>query len=209
MCNVIKIQSAPKNFQLKISSGIEDIYSNIISDEEKHAEQLKAEYEKGYNDALSELELKYKNDYEKKMGNEQQKLDSLLNSVNEELKHYESKFSEMVITTALAMSKKILHHEVDKQSPLLENIRSVAQKIIGANYMVIKSNPEEIKNIKENSSNLFAERGFSKIKIEEDARIEKGSFIVESDIGNIDGQISSQLNEIKKVIGNLSNIVEK
>jgi flagellar biosynthesis/type III secretory pathway protein FliH len=39
---------------------------------------------------------------------------------------------------------------------------------------------------------------FSKIKFEKDDRIELGGCFVESEIGNADGRISSQLNELKR-----------
>jgi flagellar biosynthesis/type III secretory pathway protein FliH len=39
---------------------------------------------------------------------------------------------------------------------------------------------------------------FSKIKFEQDDRIELGGCFIESEIGNADGRISSQLNELKR-----------
>jgi flagellar assembly protein FliH len=114
----------------------------------------------------------------------------------------------MVVNVALAMAKKILHKEIENNSPLIENITQVSQKMLGANYLLIKANPEEMQAIRDNSNSLFAESNFSKVKFEEDPRIDRGGFIIESDIGNIDGQISSQLNEIKKAIGDLSLPIE-
>lgn len=204
MCSVIKMQNNTKKVQLKVSSGVEEIYSDFNTEKEILQEKLKTEFENGYQTAVEELEEKYRKESEEKILREKQQFANLLNGIDEEMKQYETKFSEMVVTVALAMAKKILNQEIDRSSPLLENISSVSQKMLGANFLVIKVNPEEIQTIKDNSNKLFAEGNFSKIKFEEDPRIDKGGFIIESDIGSIDGQISSQLNEIKKAIGNLS-----
>lgn len=204
MCSVIKMQNNYKKVQMKVSSGLEEIYSDFISDEEILEEKLKEQFELGYQTAINELGKKYSKESEQKIFYEKQQFASLLSSIDKEMQEYETKFSEMVVTVALSMAKKILKQEIDSNSPLLENISSVSQKMLGANFLVIKANPEEIETIKDNSNNLFAEGNFSKIKFEEDPRIDKGGFLIESDIGSIDGQISSQLNEIKKAIGNLT-----
>lgn len=209
MCNVIKLQNKKKNFQLKVSSGVEEVYTNFASDEELKANELKAEFERGYNEAVKEVEEKTKQEFEDKLKSESEKFSKILKSIDEELKNYESRFSEMVVTIALAMSKKILHREIDENSPILTNIGAVSQKLIGANHLIIKSNPEEIELLKEHSQNLFSDGNFSKLKFETDSRIEKGGFVIESDIGNIDGKISSQLTEIKKAIGNISYLPEE
>lgn len=206
MSNVIKLQSSNKKLQLKVNQGVEDTFSDFDSAEKRLNERLELEYQKGYEDAVKELKEKLSDEYDLKLDSEIAKMKDLLKSIDEELKNYEEQFSEIVISLALSVSKKILQHEIDRNSPLLENIGSVTQKMIGANYLIIKANPEEIHMLKERSNELFSEGNFSKIKFEEDIRVEKGGFIIESDIGNIDGQISSQLNEIKKAIGNLSII---
>lgn len=209
MCNVIKLQNNKKNFRLKVSSGVEEVYTNFASDEEIKAKELKAEFDRGYNEALKELEENTKKECEDKIESEKEKFASILKSIDEELKNYESRFSEMVVTIALAMAKKILHREIEENSPILTNIGAVSQKLIGANHLIIKSNPDEVALLKEHSHNLFSDGNFSKIKFETDSRIEKGGFVIESDIGNIDGKISSQLTEIKKAIGNIPNPTEE
>lgn len=209
MCNVIKLQNKKKNFQLKVSSGVEEVYTNFTSEEDMKVKELKAEFERGYNEAVEEIEKKTKQEFDDKIKSESEKFSTILKSIDEELKNYESQFSEMVVTLALAMSKKILHREIDENSPVLNNIGAVSQKLIGANYLIIRCNPEEVELLKEHSHNLFSDGNFSKIKFEIDSRIEKGGFVIESDIGNIDGKISSQLTEIKKAIGNLSNLPEE
>lgn len=204
MSNVIKLPKNNKPFRLKVNSSVEEAFGNFDSPEDKLSELLNNEFQKGYDKAVADLDEKIKSDYNKKLDAEIEKFNNLVSSINKELEVYEEKFSELVISLALSVSKKILQYEVEKNSPLLENISSVTKKMIGANYLIIKANPEEITELKERSNDLFSEGNFSKIKFEEDMRIDKGGFIIESDIGNIDGQISSQLNEIKKAICNLS-----
>jgi flagellar biosynthesis/type III secretory pathway protein FliH len=98
MCNVIKLQNKKKNFQLKVSSGVEEVYTNFASDEELKARELKAEYEKGYNDAVEDLKEKIKKEFEAKLQNEADKFQNILKAIDNELTNYEERFSEMVVT---------------------------------------------------------------------------------------------------------------
>jgi len=203
MCNVIKLQNSNKKINVKVGLEADVLNSTFESEEEILLKKMQKEFERGYNTAVEELENKYKNEFEDAITNEKELFSERLKKIDEELKKYEEKFSEMVISVALIISKKIVKHEIEEQSPLIENLANMSQKLIGANYLLIKCNPEEMEALKSKSSELFIEGNFAKIKFEEDSTIEKGGFVIESDIGNIDGKISSQLGEIKKGIENL------
>lgn len=201
MCDVIKISGGKRKFQFNITSGIEETIPGFISQEEDFKNKLKDEFDKGFQEAVFSLEQKYKNEYDSKVEIEKQRFNNILNAIDGELQNYEKKYAELVVSLALEIAKKIVQIEIEINSPLLENIKSISKKMVGANYLLVKSNPEEIENLRQNSQDIFSEGNFAKIKFEADTRIEKGGFIIESDIGNVDGQINSQLNEIRKVLG--------
>ena len=204
MCNVIKMQSVNKRVNVKVNSGLEEIHSSNESDEERLQRKTKEAYERGFAAAQEELLNKYENEFNEKLLKEKKVFAERLQIIDQELIGYENNFSEMVISVALLISKKIVKHEIEKHSPLIENLTNVAQKLIGANYLLIKCNPADMRNLRDKSDEMFNEGNFVKIKFEEDNSIEAGGFVIESDIGNVDGKISSQLNEIKKVIENLA-----
>lgn len=204
MCNVIKLQNSNKKVSVKVGLELDELNSSFETEEELISKKMQQEFDRGYNSAVEELEKQYDEKLHKEIHKERELFRSALKAIENELSNYEEKFSEMVISVALIISKKIVKHEIEKQSPLIENLSSVAQKLIGANYLLIKCNPKEMETLKAKSNELFVEGNFAKIKFEEDNAIEPGGFVIESDIGNIDGKISSQLSEIKKGIENLT-----
>lgn len=204
MSNVIKLKKTSRAVNVKVNSGLEELSASFESDEERLQRKMKEAFERGYNAAVEELQQKLESEFESKMAAEKNNFISTLHKIDEELANYEEKFSEMVMSVALLISKKIVKHEIEKQSPLIENLANMSQKLIGANFLLIKCNPAEMSFVKEKADELFTEGNFAKIKFEEDSTIEVGGFLIESDIGNIDGKISSQINEIKKGIENLT-----
>lgn len=206
MSNVIKLHKAKGAPNLKINDEFDQANEGLESEEEIINKKIQAEYKRGFDEGKHTAEKELRREIENKLEIEKQKFNDLLASLDSELKNYEEKFSGLVISLAVSIAKKIIHREVEIESPLLENIKSVAQKIIGASYLLIKANPGETDILKEYSNKIFTEGNFSRIKFEEDERIEKGGFLIESDIGNVDGKISSQLEEIKKALSNTAVI---
>ena len=49
---------------------------------------------------------------------------------------------------------------------------------------------------------------FARIKFEPDERIDKGGCFVETEIGNVDARISTQLNELKRQFDSYLTIVQ-
>lgn len=203
MCNVIKLSNSNKKVNVKVGLEAEELKSTFESEEDRIQRKMAQEYEKGYNTAVEELENNYETKLNEEIKKEQAIFIERLQTIDKELSNYEEKFSDLVISVALTVAKKIVNHEVEKESPLIENLSNMTQKLIGANYLLIKCNPQEMEKLKSRSDELFVEGNFAKIKFEEDNTIEPGGFVIESDIGNIDAKISSQLSEIKKGIENL------
>ena len=97
------------------------------------------------------------------------------------------------------IAQKITRREIQKESTIEEVLKESLRKILGANSVIIKIHPEDYKILNEDSNKkIFFDESFSKIKFEQDDRIEKGGCVVETEIGNVDGRMVSQLNELKK-----------
>jgi len=70
---------------------------------------------------------------------------------------------------------------------------------------VIRLNPADYESIVNDGKTYQLKDTFSKIKFEQDERIEIGGCLVESEIGNADGRISSQLNELRRKLDSDNN----
>ncbi len=197
MSNVIKID---KSRSKKISVRFKSEYEDFDSVNENHLEKLiqenfKKGFESGYEKAFSELEENYKNNLKEKIKD----YNNYIRSVDDKVQRYENEFEDLVVETSFKIAEKIVRQKLEKDSNIVEVLSESLKKIIGSNNIIIKLNPTDYKQIQENNSqSSFLDESLSKVKYEVDERIEKGGCIVETEIGNVDARISSQLSELKK-----------
>jgi len=81
-------------------------------------------------------------------------------------------------------------------------LKEAVRKILGANEILIKINPEDYKGISLDGTHKDLERNFSKIRFEQDNNIDPGGCLIETEVGNVDARIASQLDEISKQLEN-------
>jgi flagellar assembly protein FliH len=127
---------------------------------------------------------------------------NILSSFEEKLNQYESSFDKIVKDISTAIAEKIIKRELNKDSIFQDTLHDTLPKIIGANKIVVKINPVELELLeKENRIEVY-EKKYGHIKFEHDEKIEKGGCLIETDIGNVDARISSQINEIARQLEN-------
>ena len=202
MSRIIKIANTKNNTKLKLTDEDRKTPELEESKEDALKKKFEQEFQKGYEEAAKKLEGQFEAEYSEKLSEAAVKVNMLFTEVQKRMEEYEKSFGDIVLNLSTAISEKIVEREVKISSPLLENIREASQKIIGANYLLVKLNPSDKELLTNQENDLFTAGNFSKIKFETDERIEQGGFVIETDIGNIDGRISSQINELKKVIQN-------
>ncbi len=161
--------------------------------------QLKQKYEEGFSDgyenAKNEVEKIYKERFIKKVD----EFNKILNTVDEKISGYDQEFENVVIRLSFEIAQKIARREIQKESTIQEVLKDSLRKILGANSVIIKIHPDDYKILNEDKNkNIFFDESFSKIKFEQDDRIELGGCVVETEIGNVDGRVSSQFNELRK-----------
>ena len=201
MSSVIKIGGASQSTGLRVQT-ISSSSREINSEEEhwnKKIEQAKrAAYEEGRSDALTELENQFSQDLFAKYG----EFENLAHSLEKGFDEYELAFEKLVSSFSLKIAEKILKKSIDEESIIAKTISEASQKIIGAEKVLIKLNPSDLELLKDSGRELFRDESFTKVKFESDPKIEKGGCIIESEIGNVDARISTQLSEIDRKISN-------
>ncbi|MFN3695189.1 MAG: FliH/SctL family protein, partial [Ignavibacterium sp.] len=78
------------------------------------------------------------------------------------------------------------------------------KKVLTANSILIKLNPQDFDFVTNDLKDLNKTFDVSRIKLEKDEMIEKGGCLIETEIGNADARISSQLNELKRKLEQLN-----
>lgn len=199
MSNVIKIKSPAGKLNLKIKN---DFIAGPEEENETDSfqKQLQASFEEGMNEGYNAAHLELENEYNEKLLSKYSYFDGMLQNINTALNEFEASFEQIVFETAIAIAEKITQRQIQKESIINEVLSSSVKKVIGASSIVVKINPDDVEWIKKMDNSFIKEELLNGVKFVEDDKIEKGGCIVESEIGNVDSRISTQLNEIRKYL---------
>ncbi len=197
MSDVIKFSGRSSKPTLKVA-GI----GNSIFKEESEPDLLKKQlddyYRMGFREGQEKTRRDLEQDYSNKLIRKYEEVYNILQQYDENLLEMEKAFESLVIETAYEIAKKIVYREIDDRTIINENVKVAVNKIIGANEVRLKLNPQDIEELNTDSKNLLNTSSFNKIKIEGDDRIEKGGCLIETEIGNVDARVSTQLTELKR-----------
>lgn len=208
MSDVIKLNVKSKSLKAVLND--DNISSIDIDDQESNDKRFRVElerqfnlgYNKGYDDAKAELE----SEYNQQMMEKAEEFYSIIKSFEERIINYETAFEKVVIETSKQISKKIITREIENQSIIETVLKNSLQKVIGANQILIKLNPNDYQSIVNSDLLPELENQFNKVKFEEDEKIEKGGCLINTELGNVDSKISTMVNELIK---KLENAVEE
>ena len=196
MSDIIKLSAKAAKPSVKISGfGNSDI---SVVESESFERRLEDYYQRGLKEGQEKARRDLEQSYMDKLAKKYEELYNIFQQYDENLLEYERTFEEIVIETAYELARKILQHEIKDKSIINENVRLAINKIIGANEIKLKLNPADLEHINDLNKNILNASSFNKIKIEADERIEAGGCLIETEIGNVDARISTQLNELKK-----------
>ncbi len=197
MSNVIRMNKKPS----KINS-FESTATVFKSTEEIEKENLQItmhnQYIQGLTEGKESIRTELQNDFSEKVSKKYSELNNIISLVNDKLLQYEKQFEELVMNVAFSLSERILKRECERDSIIKEVLDESVKKVLGANDIVVRLNPIDYETIVNEGKTFQFKDSFSKIKFEKDDRIEIGGCLVESEIGNADGRISSQLNELRR-----------
>ncbi|MDF1611263.1 MAG: FliH/SctL family protein [Stygiobacter sp.] len=196
MSDVIKLSSKKNNSSVKVAK----IGNTSFKDDEGDIfkKQLEDYYKLGFNDGQEKTRRELEQDFTNKLFKKYDEVYNILTQYDEHLIEMEKGFEYLVIETAYELAKKIIGREVERENIINENVRQAINKIVGANNVKLKLNPKDLEELTEASKNLIHSSSFTKIKIEPDERIERGGCFIETEIGNVDARITTQLNELRK-----------
>lgn len=196
MSDVIKLSSKKNNSSVKVAK----IGNTSFKDDEGDIfkKQLEDYYKLGFNDGQEKTRRELEQDFTNKLFKKYDEVYNILTQYDEHLIEMEKGFEYLVIETAYELAKKIIGREVEKENIINDNVRQAINKIVGANNVKLKLNPKDLEELTEASKNLIHSSSFTKIKIEPDERIERGGCFIETEIGNVDARITTQLNELRK-----------
>ncbi|MGE5499340.1 MAG: FliH/SctL family protein [Syntrophothermus sp.] len=207
MSDVIRLNMKAGNLKIKLNKDEDSFSAN--TEEDYFAHQLQSQYDKGFNDGQNQLRNELAQEYEQRLNERTDEFNRILGSLEANLSEYDQAFDKIVIETAFMIAEKIVKHEISRGSVISNSLRESIKKILGANEIIIRINPADHGEIHASDNNIMMSEDFSKIKFEIDEKLEVGGCMIETEIGNVDARISTQLNEIKKQLeASFTNTVE-
>lgn len=205
MSDVIKLNPRTQKTGVKIAAIGSS--ADIQSEAESAKKLLDEYYERGFKEGYEKAKKDAERELSDKLFRKYEEMHRILQQFDESFADYEISFEKLVISTAFEVAKKIIQRELGEQTVINENVKSAVVKVMGANEVRLKLNPSDIDELNTESKNLLNGNSFNKIKIEPDERIEQGGCLIETEIGSVDARISTQLNEIQKLLED--NLIKK
>jgi flagellar assembly protein FliH len=204
MSDVIKLKKKPTN----VFS-----YPNIATTFQTSAEQEKENYQialhnqytKGFLEGQNAVKAEIENEFNEKLLKKYSELNNIISDLNDKAVLLENQFEGLVMDSSFILAAAILKRELDKESIIKEVLDESLRKVLGANEIIVRLNSKDYESIIVEGKSFQMKDSFSHIKFEKDDRIELGGCFVESEIGNADGRITSQLNELKKKLDSRLN----
>ena len=109
---------------------------------------------------------------------------------------------QAVLRLSLALSSKIVGNTVEiKPEIVLEVVKKAIQHLVDKNKVVLKVNPKDCQLVKSHHQQLLATiDGIKNLEIEEDIRVKPGGCLIETDSGNVDARLETQMQVLREAL---------
>lgn len=216
MSDIIKLNIKSKKMKAFVSDGTEStgVFTELpyVLEKEKlhqaHIHELENEYNKGFEDGKNKITEILERKHSDELLEQSKDFYTIISTFEEKMKVFENNFHTLVIKVSEKIAEKILQNELESSSIIEKTLDENLRKIIGANEIIIKLNPKDFELIQKSSKEYLQSSTITKTRFESNSGIQIGGCLVESEIGNIDARIESQLKEIIKSLENSFTKVE-
>jgi flagellar assembly protein FliH len=118
---------------------------------------------------------------------------------------------QQIVDLALLIARKVIKIISETQKEVVKaNVAEALRKIKGRGDIVIRVNLADLKLATEHIHSFIQKvEGARGIQVAEDSTVDPGGCIIETDFGEIDARISSQLAELESKIRDMSPIIAK
>lgn len=203
----------------KIRQEAEDEAKRIVEEAKKKAEELEAEIQgkvdkvekeafgKGHAEGREEGFQEGSQEVERLVATLQKIIAAAIDKRNEIIQESETQ----VINLVLLISKKVIKVISENQkNVVINNVVQALRKLKSRGDVVIRVNLADVELTSEHISDFMKMvENVKSVTVLEDSSVDRGGCIIETDFGQIDARISSQLHEIEEKIIELAPIRSK
>ncbi len=165
-------------------------------------EREREAYERGIEEGSRRTTALLQEQYSVRMEEEAQKVNALMDSIQRVLVHQSAATEQALFRFALGVAEQIIRREVAQDKEILLSImKDGIRKIVGVERMKIRVNPADLEYVHEKKQTIQSvSDSLREIVFDGDPSVEPGSCAIESDIGNVDARIVSQLEQVRDII---------
>ena len=213
-----KVKEATEEYERKLREAQIEA-ERIISDAKKQEKEILREAEDKAIKVHQEAYQKgYQEGYDQGFATGKEEVDRLITRLNVIISTVIRKRNEIIqqtqeqlIDLALTIARKVVKTIPEQHKRVIfDNIMEALKRLRGKAEVVIRVNPDDLHIATKHKREFIAAiEGLEHIKFIEDTTVDKGGCIVETDFGQIDARIETQLSEIEKKVKEATTIVEQ
>lgn len=185
----------------ELSSNIIKLQMQIEKQEDDFKNRLQTELTLKAETSFQEGYQKAKEELDQSVSELKQKFLNSINLLDEESKksgEYLTKIEHQLSDTAIEVAKEVILKELKNSSSdvAIALSKKLIEDLKDAKNVKVKVHPKDYQSLSEVYSSI------DNIRVESDTSITEGGVVILSDVGNLDGNISTRLDKVKNLIEN-------
>ncbi len=172
-------------------------------------QQLREEYKRGNAEGFEtgkKAAVDYlQKEFDRQVKETRESLIALSKSINEEYQQFQRNMERIILRLAIAIAEKIIKKSiVEDSSIVISQVREALKRVLGVERLKIRVHPDDEVKIREARENLMASvDSLKEILLEVDEKVDRGDCILESESGNVDARLSTQLRTLTAALEEL------
>ncbi|MDH3251189.1 MAG: FliH/SctL family protein [Ignavibacteria bacterium] len=177
-------------------------YRSVRKDMIADPELLQQEYDQGFAEGMRVAEERLRQEHEQKLNDERLRTGMLLANVQKQLDTLEQKSERTVVHLAVAIAEQIVKREITlDREMVLRQIREALRRVMGVGHVRLRVNPIDEQMVRDHRAAMMGSSdSIREIVVESDEHIPPGGCILESDSGNVDARLATQLKKIEAAL---------
>ena len=128
------------------------------------------------------------------------------NSITTEYKDTMASMEKEILDLVLEISKRVIAKEITDDDYIIGIVSEALEKVSSKKDAVLKVSEEDYNFIKENKDKiLLSVEGFGDVDLVKESSLERGSCLVESSLGIIDGGVKTRMLQIEQEVKKILN----
>lgn len=167
-------------------------------------ERLREEYQAGFEAGRRYAEQTLRTEYEHRLNESDGRIAALAADVGRQFEEFRTAAERDIVRLAIAIAERIVKREIRLEDTfVVRQIQEAMKRLIGVERIRIRINPSDEEIVRKHRNELLTSAdAVRELTIEADETIPRGSCVLESDGGNVDASVQTQLERIEAALLN-------